>query len=424
MNVAVTPAGRLPRERLLIIGNGMAAAKLCEELDGAAHGRFDVTVVGAEPHLAYNRVLLSCLLAGEIGAPDIELHSAAWWRGKGVTVRTGCPVAAIDTQARQAVLADGTVLGWDRLVLATGSQAIRLPVPGMDLPGVMTFRDRADVEAILASARPGCRAVVIGGGLLGLEAATGLAGAGIETAVVHLADRLMERQLDARAAMLLKRAVEARGIAVHLNASTECIEGIAQVEALRLADGRRLPADLVIVACGVRANAELARAAGIACQRGVLVDDDLATDMPGVYALGECAEHRGQVYGLVEPAYEQARVLAARLAGGASRYEGSVTATNLKVSGVKVFSAGDFMGGADTQDIVLFDARAEHYRRLVLRPDAAGTRLVGAVLFGDTADGLYYLDLIRSGRDISADRADIAFGRPDLPLPNLAREAA
>lgn len=418
----------MQRDSLLIIGNGMAATRLCAELSTLAPGRFDITIIGAEPHPAYNRVLLSSLLAGEIGAADIELHPAEWWRARGVSVRTGCAVDAIDTATRRVRLADGAVLPYTSLVLATGSQAIRLPVPGMELDGVTTFRDRADVDALLAAARPGRRAVVIGGGLLGLEAATGLAAAGVETAIVHLADRLMERQLDAPAASLLRRAVEARGIAVHLGASTARIEGTTRAEALHLADGRRLPADLVVVACGVRPQAELARAAGIACRRGVLVDDGLATDAPGIYAIGECAEHRGEVYGLVEPAYEQARVLAARLAGGAesaASYAGSVIATNLKVSGVRVFSAGDFTGDAATQDIVLADSGTAHYRRLVLREDAHATRLVGAVLFGDTADGPYYLELIRSGRDIGGERADIAFGPPGaLPTPILDREAA
>ncbi|GLK83428.1 NAD(P)/FAD-dependent oxidoreductase [Ancylobacter defluvii] len=415
------------REPVVIIGNGMAAAKFCEELTALAPERFALTVVGAEPHLAYNRVLLSSLLAGEVVADDLVLKDAGWWAARGIELKLGTAVTAVDTAAREVRLADGSVLGYGRLVLATGSSAIRLPLPGMELPGVMTFRDMADVGALLAAARPGLRAIVIGGGLLGLEAATGLAGAGADTAIIHLADRLMERQLDARAAGLLRQAVEARGIAVHLDAATQAIEGTGRVEGLRLADGRVLPADLVVVACGVKPNADLARAAGIGCGRGVRVDDHLATDAPGVFAIGECAEHRGQVYGLVEPAYEQARVLARRLAGTLSAYAGSVLATNLKVSGVHVFSAGDFLGGAGTQELVLADPGLGLYRRLVLRADGSATRLVGAVLFGDTADGLFYLDLMRSGRDIGAARAALAFGRaylaPDLSTQSLPEAA-
>ncbi|HSI39927.1 MAG TPA: FAD-dependent oxidoreductase [Xanthobacteraceae bacterium] len=397
-------------EPLVVIGNGMAAARFCEELTDRAPGRYAVTVVGAEPHLAYNRVLLSSVLAGEMPAQAVELRPAAWWRARGVTLICGRPALAVDLGTREVRLGDGQALPFAHLVLATGSHPLRPPLPGIDLPGVRTFRDLADVEALLAAARPGTRAVVIGGGLLGLEAASGLNGAGAHTTVVHLADRLMERQLDARAAALLKAAVEARGIAVELGASTQAIEGEHRVEALRLADGQRLPADLVVVACGVRPNADLARAAGIGCGRGVLVDDGLAGSVPGVHAIGECAEHRGQVYGLVEPAYEQARVLARRLAGEDTAYQGSVTATNLKVSGVHVFSAGDFLGGEGSQDMVLHDPGLGLYRRLVLHEG----RLTGAVLFGDTADGLFFLDLIRSGRDIGAHRADLPFGRTYL----------
>lgn len=402
-------------EPLIVIGNGMAAAKFCEELANQGLGRYSVAVIGAEPHLAYNRVLLSSLLAGEVTVGDIELRNRDWWQARGVTLIYGRPALSIDTERNRVNLSDGSSLGFSKLVLATGSHPIRLPIPGMELPGVMTFRDRADVDALLAAAKPGTRAIVIGGGLLGLEAATGVAAAGTRTTVIHLMDRLMERQLDPRAGALLKKAVEARGIEVLLGASTAAIEGQESAEGrrvagLRLSDGRLLPADLVIVACGVRPNADLARAAGLACNRGVMVDDGLATSHADIHAIGECAEHRGQVYGLVEPAYEHARVLARRLAGRPAAYEGSVTATNLKVSGVHVFSAGDFTGGAGTQDIVLSDPGIGLYRRLILRQDGQGTRLIGAVLFGDTADGLFYLDLIRSGRDIGAQRADLAFG--------------
>jgi len=412
-------------EPLVVIGNGMAAAKLCEELAVQCLGRYAIAVVGAEPRLAYNRVLLSSLLAGEVAAPELVLRPADWWRARGITLVYDRPALAIDRAGQRVALADGSFLPYEKLVLATGSHPVRLPLPGMELPGVTAFRDMADVETLLAAAKPGTRAVVIGGGLLGLEAATGLAGAGARTTVVHLADRLMERQLDAQAGALLRRAVEGRGIEVRLNASSEAVEGEGRAQGLRLAGGEVIPADLVVVACGVRPNADLARAAGLACNRGVLVDDGLATSDAAIFALGECAEHRGQVHGLVEPAYEQGRVLARRLAGSPAAYPGSVTATNLKVSGVRVFSAGDFSGGEGTQDLVLSDPGAGIYRRLVLRAEAGGLRLAGAVLFGDTTDGLFYLDLIRSGRDVSALRADLAFGRRDIPADsNPIAEAA
>ena len=251
------------------------------------------------------------------------------------------------------------------------------------------------------------KVVVIGGGLLGLEAAYGLAKAGAEVSVVHLMDRLMERQLDARAAELLKQSVEASGVAVHLNAETVAIRGDKRAEAVALKDGREISADLVVVAAGIRPHVELGRSAGVDINRGIVVDDHLRTGKPGIYAIGECAEHRGICYGLVEPGYEQARVLAAHLAGEDAEYQGSVHATNLKVSGVNVFSAGDFMGAPGTEQIVLSDAGLATYKKLVI----AEGRLTGAVLFGDTADGLWYLELIRARAPVEAIRDDIMFGR-------------
>ncbi|MFG1361146.1 NAD(P)/FAD-dependent oxidoreductase [Xanthobacter pseudotagetidis] len=394
---------------LLIIGNGMAAAKLCEELSTRALGRHAVCVIGAEPHLAYNRVLLSEVLAGRMGAEEAQMRPARWWRDRGVTLQYGTAVAAIDRAARAVALADGRRLPYAQLVLATGSHPIRLPLPGMDLPGVHAFRDLADVTALLAAARiAGTRAVVIGGGLLGLEAAAGLAGAGVDTTLVHLMDRLMERQLDAPAAALLRQAVEARGVKVELSAFSAAVGGDGRVEGLKLKDGRTLPADLLVVACGVAPNGDLARAAGLEVGRGVKVDDRLATSDPAIFAIGECCEHRGVTYGLVAPAYEQAAVLARRLAGEDARYEGSVVSTNLKVSGVHVFSAGDVIGGDGAEEIVLADRRLGLYRRLVIRDGV----LAGAVLFGDTADGKYYLQLITDRTPIGPLRAELAFGRP------------
>lgn len=395
-------------EPLLVIGNGMAAAKLCEELTSRALGRHAVAVIGAEPCLAYNRVLLSEVLAGHMTAAEAEMKPAQWWRARGVTLQYGTPAAAIDRAAREVVLADGRRLPFGKLVLATGSHPIRLPLPGMALPGVHTFRDLKDVEALLAAAAvPGTRAVVIGGGLLGIEAAAGLAGAGVETRLVHLMDRLMERQLDVAAGGFLRRAVEAKGIEVLLGAASEAIEGDSHVTGLRLKDGRVIPADILVVACGVTPNADLARAAGLEVKRGIVVDDTLAASDPDIFAIGECAEHRGMTYGLVAPAYEQAGVLARRLAGEDARYEGSVVSTNLKVSGVPVFSAGDVTGGPGTEDIMLTDRGLGIYRRLIVKDGL----LAGAVLFGDTADGLFYLDLITRRTPIAAMRPELAFGR-------------
>ena len=406
-------------EPLVVIGNGMAAARFADELSKRALGRYAIAVVGEEPRLAYNRVLLSSVLAGEVASSEIELKPQGWWRDRGITLRYGCRATAIDTDARSVMLADGESLAFSKLVFATGSQPIRPALPGMALPGVITFRDINDIWTIWHRAGSGDRVVVIGGGLLGLEAAYGLAKAGARVTVLHLMDRLMERQLDAQAARMLQRAVEAMGIEVILNADTAEISGTSRVEGVTLKDGRTIEADAVVVAIGIRPSADLARDAGIAVKRGIVVDDTLETDVAGIHAIGECAEHRGVCYGLVEPAHEQARVLATRLSGRDARYAGSVLSTNLKVSGVNVFSVGDFLGAEGTEQIVLSDPGIGLYKKLVI----ADGRLVGAVLFGDTADGLWYFDLIRSGADIETMRDDLAFGRAlaerTQPAPTL-----
>lgn len=394
-------------EPLVIIGNGMAAAKLVEELNARALGQYAICVIGDEPRLAYNRVLLSSVLAREVSHGDIELKSADWWRAHGVTLLYGHRAVAIDADIRRVRLANGATLPFGKLVLATGSKAIRLNVPGMDMQGVVTFRDLGDVASMEQAAKTHKKAVVIGGGLLGLEAAYGLAKAGMQVSVVHLMDRLMERQLDARASAMLKAAVEAKGIAVYLNAETAAIKGERHAGKVLLKDARAIDTDVVVVAAGIRANGDLAATAGLTINRGIVVDDHMQSSRAGIYAIGECAEHRGICYGLVEPAYEQARVLAAHLAGGNAAYGGSVLATNLKVSGVSVFSAGDFMGAPGTEDIVLSDPGLRSYKRLVLKDG----RLVGAVLFGDTADGLWYSELIRLRTPIAAMRGDLIFGR-------------
>jgi nitrite reductase (NADH) large subunit len=394
-------------EPLVVIGNGMAAARFVEELTARALGRYSIAVLGDEGKLAYNRVLLSSVLANEAELGDIELKSAAWWEKRGVTLLYGMPAVGIDPSLRRVKLKGGVTIPYAKVVIATGSRAIRLGAPGMELPGVLTFRDLSDVAAIRDGAARGKRAVVIGGGLLGLEAAYGLARAGAKVTLLHLMDRLMERQLDARAAALLKKAVEARGVEVLLQAETARVEGKKNVEAVVLTDGRRIEADMVVVAVGIRANTDVARTADVEINRGVVVDDGLKTSLPDIHAIGECAEHRGVCYGLVEPAYEQARVLARRLAGEDAAYAGSLLFTNLKVSGVNVFSAGDFLGADGTEQILLSDPGLATYKKLVIRDG----RLAGAVLFGDTADSLWYLDLIRTGRPVGPIRNAFAFGR-------------
>jgi nitrite reductase (NADH) large subunit len=398
---------RLVSEPLVVVGNGMAAARLVDELAKVALGRYAIAVIGDEPRLAYNRVLLSSVLAGETASHDIELKPATWWRDRGVTLKYGCLATEIDVGRRELKIANEESITFSRLILATGSKPLRLNVPGADLAGVHTFRDSRDVDLLLTLAAQKKRVVVVGGGLLGLEAAYGLAKAGAPVTLIHLMDRLMERQLDAPAAELLKSLVERKGIKILLNANTARIHGETRVEGVELADGRLLEADAVIFAAGIRPNVALAREAGIAVNRGIVVDDHLQTAAPDIFALGECAEHHGICYGLVEPAYEQARVLAGHLAGKASAYDGSVVATNLKVSGVGVFSAGDFMGADGSEAIVLSDIRHGTYKKLVI----ANGRLTGAVLVGDTNDALWYLEMIRNEKPVAAIRADMMFGR-------------
>jgi nitrite reductase (NADH) large subunit len=347
------------------------------------------------------------VLAGETASHEIELRPAAWWRDRGVTVKYGSVVSEIDVGRRELKIAGEESIEFSRLVLATGSTPLRLNVPGADLSGVHTFRDSRDVDLLLTLAAKKKRVVVVGGGLLGLEAAYGLAKAGAPVTLVHLMDRLMERQLDAPAAALLKSLVERKGIRILLNASTARIHGGSSVEGVELADGRRIEADAVIFAAGIRPNTQLAKDAGISVNRGIVVDDHLQTSVADIFALGECAEHRGICYGLVEPAYEQGRVLARHLAARDAAYQGSVVATNLKVSGVSVFSAGDFMGADGSEAILLNDLRRGTYKKLVV----ADGRLTGVVLIGDVTDALWYLELIRSRQPIAQIRAAMMFGR-------------
>jgi nitrite reductase (NADH) large subunit len=394
-------------ERLLIIGNGMTGVRLVEALARRAPGRFAITVVGAESEAGYNRVLLSALLAGDVGKPDIELKRREWYAANGVSLITGEAVTAIDAGARVATLASGKTIAFDQCIFATGSDAIRLTMPGHDLEGVITFRDLGHVAAMERAAVEGRSVAVIGGGLLGIEAAYGLARRGAKVSLIHVMDRLMERQLDATAAEYLARAIRAKGIRVMLARQTESIAGEDAARALELAGGERVPADLVVFAAGIRPNAALAAATGLAVNRGIIVDDGMGASLPGFHAAGECAEHRGQAYGLIEPCYAQAETLAARLCGEDARFEGMVLATNLKVSGVPVFSAGDFLGAEGTHSVVMQDKAAGAYRKLVF----AGERLVGCVLVGEAEDGLWLLEMIRAGGDVSLMRERLIHGR-------------
>lgn len=389
-------------QRIAIVGNGMAGNRLAGELRCRLPDA-DVTVLGAEPHAAYNRILLSAVLAGERTLDDIALGEAA-----GITLQRGDAVTRIERAARTIETASGRHVGYDRLVLATGSQPIMLPIPGASLPGVLSFRDVADVERMIGAARAGARAVVIGGGLLGLEAAEGLRRRGMAVTVVHLMPWLMERQLDAPGGRLLQALLERRGLAFALPATTASIIGDDCVTGVRLEDGRMLPAELVVMAVGIRPNIALAEHAGLVCGRGVRVDDALRTSDPAIFAVGECIEHRGRGYGLVEPIWQQVELCARQLAGDTgARYGGSVDATSLKVSGIELYSVGPLERLLGDEEILLHDLESGRYRRLTVRDG----RLVSAVLLGDAADGPWYGALIRDRVPIAALRRDLAFGR-------------
>ncbi len=401
------------KEKLVLIGNGMAGVRTLEELLKLAPDMYDITVFGGEPFGNYNRIMLSPVLAGEKTIDEIMLNDEQWYADNGITLHKGKWVTEIDRLRRVVRAADGTEAGYDRLILATGSEPFVIPVPGTGLEGVRAFRDIADVDAMLAAARsrPGGRAVVIGGGLLGLEAANGLMKQGMDVTVVHLVDSLMERQLDKPAAALLKSSLEQRGLKFLLEAQTEAILGKERVEGVRLKGGLEIPADLVVMAVGIRPNMELAQRAGLHCERGVVVSDTLQTFDPRIYAVGECVQHRGMTYGLVAPLFEMARVCANHLARiGISRYEGSVTSTKLKVTGIDLFSAGDFNGDEGTESLVFQDPGRGVYRKLVLRDN----RIVGAVMYGDTIDGAWYFELMRDGTDISDIRDHLLFGQAHL----------
>jgi nitrite reductase (NADH) large subunit len=399
----------MSKQRLVVVGNGMAGCRAIEEILSRDADRYEITVLGAEPRVNYNRIMLSPVLAGEKAFGDIVLNDEAWYRDNGITLHAGRKVLAID-RARKVVEAEGGLeVPYDRLLLATGSDPIRLPLPGADLKGVVSFRDLDDVDAMVAAAEAGGRAVVIGGGLLGLEAAYGLVRRGMAATVVHLMDVLMERQLDASAGFLLQEALAERGVETVLSANSQEIMGAkGKVTGLKLSDGRVLACDLLVMAVGIRPNVGLARAADLQINRGVVVDDRMRTSDPDIFAIGECAEHRGVAYGLVAPIFEMCRTLADVLTGTPeASYEGSLLSTRLKVSGVDVFSAGKFSGGEGCEDVVFRDAGRGVYKRLVIEEG----RLAGAVLFGDAADGAWYFDLIRRGEDVTSIRDTLIFGQ-------------
>ena len=395
-------------EKLVIIGNGMAPGRMLEHLLEAAPGRYQITIFNAEPRVNYDRIMLSPVLSGEKQYEEIVIHGDGWYIRHGITLYKGHRIVAIDRVARTVTSGKGVTEPYDRLVIATGSVPFIIPVPGKDMPGVLSYRDLDDVGAMLLAAQSRDRAVVIGGGLLGLEAAAGLKERGMEVTVLHVMPTLMERQLDPAAGYLLQKQLEARGIAVRTRANTRQIVGDGKVQGVELDTGEIIPATLVVMAVGIRPNVGLAREAGLEVNRGIVTDDRMLTSDPDIFALGECTEVDGRVYGLVAPLYEMARVVAAELAGAEDgRFVHSDTPTKLKVTGIDLYSIGDFADGEDREEIILRDAAAGIYKRVILQDN----RIIGTVLFGETADGAWFNDLKKKEVDISEMRDTLIFGQ-------------
>ena len=393
-------------QKLVVIGAGMASGRMLEELFELDPKAFDVTLFGAEPHGNYNRIMLSPVLAGDKNFEDIITHDANWYRQNNVDCRFGEAVVKIDRKKKLIVSAGG-VTNYDKLVIATGSASFFIPVQGKDLPGVIGFRDIADVETMLQAAdQPGRKAVIIGGGLLGLEAAAALNAQGMEVTVLHLMGHLMERQLDPAAGYLLQKELEKRGIRIVCNAHTSAILGKDHVEAVLLEDGALHPADIVVMAAGIRPETRPAVEAGLEVERGIRVNDQMQTSDADVFALGECAEHDGVIYGLVAPLYDMAKVLARTLLDQPAAFIAPMISTKLKVTGIDLFSAGEFGEEDSHEEVVLRDPARGIYKRLVLRDD----RIVGIVMYGDTADSAWFFDKLKRDEDISDIRAQLIHG--------------
>jgi len=396
------------KKKLVQIGAGMAGMRFLERLIEHADQHYTIEVFGKEPWGGYNRIMLSPVLAGEKQLPEIMTHPPAWFEQHHIHFHPGISIVAIDTERKAIRDAQGNETDYDILIIATGSDPFILPIPGHDLPGVVSFRDIRDVDLMIEASGKHTRAAVIGGGLLGLEAAYGLIKRGMDVTVVHLVETLLERQLDATAAELLRQDLQAKGFKFAMPKQTARILGDTRVEAIEFADGEQLETDLVVMAVGIRPNTHLAQQAGLSVKRGIIVNDQMRTSDPSIYALGECVEFDGQTFGLVAPLYEQAEVLARVLAGEDAHYTISDTATMLKVTGINLFSAGDYLGEEEGAESIIWQDHAQRaYRKLVIRDN----RITGSVMYGDTYDSHAIFELLKSKRDISACRPNILLGQ-------------
>jgi nitrite reductase (NADH) large subunit len=399
------------KPKLVVIGNGIAGMRTIEELLSASPDYYDITVFGAEPYGNYNRIMLSAVLAGEKTIEDIVINKREWYQQHHITLYAGADktVVRIDRKRKQVISEDGTIADYDRLLIATGSKAVMPDVVGNDLDGVISFRDILDVNKMLSYSQTHRKAVVLGGGLLGLEAANGLVLRGMEVTVAHNHDILLNRQLDKTAAQLLQAELEQKGIQFKMAAKLHSLVGDAQqhIKAVRFVDGSELDCDLFITAIGVRPNIALAQSAGLYCERGIVVNDTLQTYDPSIYAVGECIQHRGDTFGLVAPLFEQAKVCANHLSEhGVAEYSTLPTATKLKVTGIQLFSIGDFQGDEQTESLYFSDPAIGMYKKLVLK----NNQLIGAVLYGDTADSVWYQELLENATDTTLFRDSLMFG--------------
>ena len=394
------------KQKLILIGSGMVGARFIERLLVEAPEKYDIRVFNKEPVGGYNRIMLSPVLAGEKPLPDIMTHDENWFEARSVHLHTSTEIVGIDQQAKTVTTRQGDEYPYDTLIIATGSSPFIIPVPGHDLPGVVAFRDIRDVNLMIDVSQKKQKAVVIGGGLLGLEAANGLIKRGMDVTVVHLGDVLMEMQMDAVSGKLLQKSLEEGGMKFIMQGQTSEILGDSYVTGVKMADGRTVDADLVVMAVGIRPNVGVGKKMGLEINRGIVVNDQLQTSKPDVYALGECVEHRGQLYGLVAPLYEQAQVLAETLAGKDAAYQGSFVSTKLKVTGISLFSAGDFLDSEETDSLVYKDLTQSIYRKVVLKEN----KIQGAVLFGDVTGSNWIFENLVSQEDVSAYRDTLVFG--------------
>jgi NAD(P)H-nitrite reductase large subunit len=412
------------KQRLVVIGNGMAGMKTVEEILATTPEQFDITVFGAEPHGNYNRIMLSPVLSGEKTLDEIMINDRQWYADNQITLHAGANKAVVEINRAQrcVIAADGTRADYDRLLIATGSKPFILPITGNDLDGVLAFRDVADVVRMLAYSDSHQHAVVLGGGLLGLEAANGLTERGMQVTVIHSNDVLLNRQLDVEAGKLLQAELESRGVRFKMPAKTETLidNGAGHIKAVRFADGSELPCDLFVMAIGVRPNITLAESSGLYCERGIVVSDTMQSYDPSVYAVGECVQHRGDTFGLVAPLFDQAKVCAKQICGlSLAGYKTPPTSTKLKVTGIKLFSVGNFLGDTECEFLLFRDLKQGVYKKLVMK----NNRVIGAVLYGETSEGAWYQELIEQATDISAMRNLLIFGRAYAePLALLNQE--